>query len=487
MAPPVLEFNYDISCPYAYIASTRIQALADRASATLVWKPVLLGAIYRATSAPQGAAGSASDLFNPAKKAVTARSFQRTIKRYNIAYNPPPQHPRKTVNALRLLYAVPNEERAVLTEALFRAYWVEGRDVSSNKELLEIAKESGIASAKLLTENVIANAEARKALEAATTDTIERGAFGVPGFWVPDEVWTDFNNEKRHGRFYWGQDRMHFVEASLLALQRGGEWSAVRGLKELMPRYVKANELSKRTRLEFWYDFSSPWAFLGWTQLNKMKRMFGTQLDIVMKPMLLGALFREIGAPMFPMKAISQQKAVYSRQDHADWVRFWNSVNFQAGGPDKMIEFHWADIFPIRTPTVLRCAIVEPSCVSILYSACWEQNADVANESVLEDILNRGGFQGADLIAKASTPAIKEKLRQLTSEAVAAGICGVPCYRVFKESENKNWDDVSGVIWGQDELNVIEDIIAGCNTDTADFKTYDRQKEMETTRSGSRL
>lgn len=81
MAAATLEFNYDISCPFAYIASTRVKALAERTNAELSYRPVLLGAIYRATAAPQGAAGSASDVFNSTKKAVTAQSMQRTINR----------------------------------------------------------------------------------------------------------------------------------------------------------------------------------------------------------------------------------------------------------------------------------------------------------------------------------------------------------------------------------------------------------------------
>lgn len=52
--------------------------------------------------------------------------------------------------------------------------------------------------------------------------------------------------------------------------------------------------------------------------------------------------------------------------DHSDWCRWWNAVNEQAGKPDKEIEFHWADIFPIRTPTVLRAVLVEPSLVGVL-------------------------------------------------------------------------------------------------------------------------
>jgi len=211
----------------------------------------------------QGAAGSASDVFNPTKKAVAGQSMQRTIRRYQIAYNPPPQHPRKTVNALRLLHYVPQDERPTLSKAFFKAYWVDGRDVSDSSELLNIARESGIKSAGELSEETFNDADAKKALEESTADAIARGAFGVPGFWIPDEIWTDLSGEVHRGRFYWGQDRMHFVEASLLALQHG-EISAVPALRSLLPRCIASNKPGGPVKMEFWYDFSSPWAFLGW-------------------------------------------------------------------------------------------------------------------------------------------------------------------------------------------------------------------------------
>jgi 2-hydroxychromene-2-carboxylate isomerase len=293
MSPPILEFHYDISCPFAYIASTRIESLAKRTGAKLVWKPVLLGAIYRATAAPQGAAGSASDVFNSAKKAVTAQSMKRTIRRYGIEYNPPPQHPRKTVNALRLLYTVHGDERVTLTKRLYKAYWVEGRDVSDMKELLEIVKDTDIAGAARFSKGTWTDAEARKQLEIATAQAIDRGAPGVPSFWIPEEVWVDFNGEQKKGRLYWGQDRMHFLEASLVALRNSGRWSDVADLKDLMPRCADNNRLQRKAKVEFWYDFSSPWAFLGWTQLQRLQRTFGPDLEILMKPFLLGILFRE--------------------------------------------------------------------------------------------------------------------------------------------------------------------------------------------------
>jgi 2-hydroxychromene-2-carboxylate isomerase len=372
-----LEFNYDISCPFAYIASTRVQALAQRTHATLSYRPVLLGAIYRATAAPQGAGGSASDVFNPTKRAVTSQSMSRTLKRYRIKYNPPPQHPRKTVNALRLLYCVSDgEERRVLSEKLFEAYWVLGLDVNDDNVLLQIARDSGIASANRLSLDSFKNPEARKALEIATAEAIERGAFGVPGFWIRDALWTDVNGERKHGRFFWGQDRMHFVEATVLSMsQERSDWNNVTGLKTLMPRAVPTNKPHGKVKLEFWYDFSSPWAFLGFTQLARLQRMFGPDLKIMMKPFLLGILFREIGAPNLPGSAVSPTKARWSRQDHADWTAYWNAVNTQEGLPDKEIEFHWADVFPIRTPTVLRVAIVEPKTVPLLCKLPRDSNA----------------------------------------------------------------------------------------------------------------
>ncbi|OAG11287.1 thioredoxin-like protein [Paraphaeosphaeria sporulosa] len=487
MVKPTLEFNYDISCPFAYIASTRVEALASRAGATLVWRPVLLGAIYRATAAPQGASGSASDVFNPTKKAVAAASMQRTLRRYKIRYNPPPQHPRKTVNALRLLYAVEGEERRVLTKKLFEAYWVEGRDVSDGVELLKIVRESGIKSATGISEKTFGDASARRELEKATADAIERGAFGVPGFWIPEESWVDVSGEKRKGRFYWGQDRMHFVEATLSALRSGGPWEHVNILKSLMPRCIPDHKISNKVRVEFWYDFSSPWAFLGWTQLERLKRTFGANLEIVMKPFLLGILFREIGAPNLPSSAISPTKAVWARQDHGDWVRFWNAINAQEGKPDKNIDFHWAEIFPIRTPTVLRCAIVDPQTVPVLYRACWESNANVADDSVLVEVLTKGGFDGAGLLKKANAPDIKQKLRDSTAEAKNLGICGVPTYRVFRQNLNREWEHVGGLVWGQDESNVVEDLIAGWSGEGTAALAEPRKTTVSDKITGSRL
>lgn len=170
---------------------------------------MLLGAIYRATNAPQGAAGSASDVFNPTKKAVTSKAFQRTIRRLSIPHNEPPRHPVKTTAALRLLYFVGESNRPKLTHALFRAYWVERKNVAEKATLIDAVRNCGISQVDEVVEAITSGhfegAEERKSLEIATDLAVQRGSPGVPAFWLPDERWVDREGKQRQGRLYWGQ------------------------------------------------------------------------------------------------------------------------------------------------------------------------------------------------------------------------------------------------------------------------------------------
>ncbi|EAT82728.1 hypothetical protein HBI56_065630 [Parastagonospora nodorum] len=484
MSPPspTLTFNFDISCPFAYIASTRVRALATRTNTTLTLRPVLLGAIYRSTAAPQGAAGSASDVFNSTKKRVTAASMGRTLRRYGVGFKQPAAHPMKSVNALRMLYCVRDDgDREKLMHGFFNGYWVSGRDMTDPSVLVSIAKECGIGG---LDEACFANLAARKELESATAEAIERGAFGVPGFWIPEA-------DGGKGRFFWGQDRMHFVEATLLSLKKGEKgWASVPGLQSLMPRCIplldSPTQLKHKTKLEFWFDFSSPWAFLGYTQLARLQRQF-PGLEIELKPFLLGILFREIGAPNMPMLATSEAKREWSRQDHVDWTAWWNAVNAQGGTGAARIDFNWASVFPIRTPTVLRVGIVEPRSVPLLYSACWEKDENVSDEKVLADVLTKGGFDGADLIARANDLGVKAKLRELTAAAKEQGICGVPTYQVLRQDAGGNWKNVGGLVWGQDETNVVEDLIAGWDPESSNAIAEPRKGDKGTSRAEAKL
>ncbi|KAI0480355.1 thioredoxin-like protein [Xylariaceae sp. FL0804] len=512
-SPAVVEFYYDIICPFAYIASTRIDALAARAGgAAVAWRPVLLGGIYRATAAPQGAEGSATDPMNNTKRAVFARAFARTLRRLGIPLNPPPGHPRRSVDALRLLHRLPDGgdgkgqggARAAVTRALYRAYWVDGVDIADRAAVLRVARTAldgmttmmmpggggggdGRQAAVLdlldLGPAVFDDGEAKRALTRATEDAVARGAPGVPGFWIPDEVRRDARGRTRRGRLYWGQDRMHFVEASLLRLQQRSRSSSVAGvprLSALLPRCREPARLRQPVRLEFWFDFSSPWAYLGWTRLEYLREVFGSHLEIDFKPIVLGVLFKEIGAPQMPSMVTSAHKRQYSLQDLFDWVAFWNTVDKQQGLTGRSRALHWPDVFPIRSPTLLKCAVADASCIPTLYEACWAKNLDVSDESVLTSVLEDAGYDAGQLLAEAASSRVKEILRANTGKAKEAGFCGVPTYRVFHHQPDGSWKQGGAFVWGQDEMAVVEDLIAGWDENSSETAEILGEKTMAT-------
>src|SRR5436190_3021612 len=97
--PRTVSYYYDIVCPFAYLGSTKIGAICDAAGAKLVWKPMLLGGVYRALGQPdypkvpaQRVRGNAIDL-------------DRWARARGVELRFPAGHPRRTVEAMRLLTA----------------------------------------------------------------------------------------------------------------------------------------------------------------------------------------------------------------------------------------------------------------------------------------------------------------------------------------------------------------------------------------------
>jgi 2-hydroxychromene-2-carboxylate isomerase len=100
----------------------------------------------------------------------------------------------RTVTALRMALAVPDEERAALSARLYAAYWVEDRDLADERVLAEIGGAELVARAK--------TPEAKQALTDATAEAIAAGVCGAPSFVVD-------------GYLFWGQDRLTLVDRVL--------------------------------------------------------------------------------------------------------------------------------------------------------------------------------------------------------------------------------------------------------------------------------
>ena len=192
---PSLDFWFDYSCPYAYLASTQVEALAARAGATLTYKPMLLGGVFAANGTPQKLFATLS----PTKAAHNARDLERWADLFGVTLVMPPAHPLRTVEALRATVASGIDPRVV--RGFYKAYWVDGRGPSEEATMRDVLGAAGQDVDRILA--TIARPEAKDDLRRRTDEAIALGIFGAPAFVVDG------------ARLYWGQDRMHFVEHDL--------------------------------------------------------------------------------------------------------------------------------------------------------------------------------------------------------------------------------------------------------------------------------
>src|ERR1700739_1116118 len=124
-----IEFFWDAASPYTYLASTQIEALAQRAGATVVWKPFLLGKVFEAT-------GNRAPAMIPAKGKHLFQDVQRWAQHYGVPVGFPKVFPVNSVAALRCGIAAAGQGKgAEFAKAVMRAYWAEGQDISQPEVL----------------------------------------------------------------------------------------------------------------------------------------------------------------------------------------------------------------------------------------------------------------------------------------------------------------------------------------------------------------
>ncbi len=185
-SPKPIEFFYDVSSPYTYLSSEVVEAECAKAGVPLVWRPFLLGGVFKG-------AGNVMPASVPAKATYMLADLHRWSSRYGVSFKFPSRFPLNTLNAMRVLTAAAPERRPALTHLLMRAYWMDDRDVSDPAELIHLLGEEGPA---LLARSQ--TPEVKDALRAATEEALTRGAFGAPTFFVGDAV-------------FWGNDRLDFA------------------------------------------------------------------------------------------------------------------------------------------------------------------------------------------------------------------------------------------------------------------------------------
>lgn len=208
-----VEIFYDFSCPYAYLGHTQIEALCAEEQAALVWKPFLLGGVFKAMGFPQastGATGAFGPSMSPAKARNNLRDMHRWADHFGVPLNMPPTHPNRTVLALRATLAAQaiEGERGLVaaTKAIYRAYWIDAADVADPAVLRAALDGAGIDGAALIV--AAEGAEVKDELRARTDEAIAAGVFGAPTFLV-------HAGDALPPQLFWGQDRLEFVRKAL--------------------------------------------------------------------------------------------------------------------------------------------------------------------------------------------------------------------------------------------------------------------------------
>lgn len=199
-----LEFFFDFSSPWTYMAFTRVEALCADTGAQLVWKPFYVAAVFRAVN------HNVTDMRrNPveAKRAYYRADMQRWARRLGITIGRAPVYgggsrPLNSARALRgALIAIDKGRVAEYAGAVFHAYWETLRDVSDLDVLCDIAAGSGFDPDEFRAR--VNGDDYRNRLKANTDELIARGGFGTPTFFVNRET------------MFFGNDRLDFVREAL--------------------------------------------------------------------------------------------------------------------------------------------------------------------------------------------------------------------------------------------------------------------------------
>jgi 2-hydroxychromene-2-carboxylate isomerase len=187
-----VDFFFDLSSPYSYLAASQMKGLAARTGATVAWRPMVLGAVFKSV-------GNEMPARVPLKARWMAQDLSRWAEHYGVPFVMSSHFPANTIKAMRLIL-VDEPRGAEVALAGFSAMWAEDRDITDEAELRRIAERGGLDPTAAL--RAIEQPAIKDQLRANTDEAVARGAFGAPTFLVGEQL-------------FWGNDRLLFVERAL--------------------------------------------------------------------------------------------------------------------------------------------------------------------------------------------------------------------------------------------------------------------------------
>ena len=196
----MIEFFFDCSSPWTWLAFHNIQPLARELGVEIRWRPVLVGGIFNAVNP---SVYEFRERGVPAKQAYLRKDLADWARLAGLKILfPPSTFPVNSVKAMRGCILLEPEGKLVpFAEAVFEAYWTHDRDISQDAVLADLCTQVGVEPGRFMAG--VATPEVKAQLKANTDEVIARGGFGSPTIFVGDDM-------------YFGNDRLVLVREAIL-------------------------------------------------------------------------------------------------------------------------------------------------------------------------------------------------------------------------------------------------------------------------------
>jgi 2-hydroxychromene-2-carboxylate isomerase len=184
-----IDFYFDIISPYSYIAHKKIQKIKEHQKVIFNYKPILLGGLHNL-------AGISAPAFNKFKIKNMQSDCELVSKKNSISFKWNLKFPINSLSIMRGYISVNDNQKEDYLDTFFNAYWRDNLDLSSDKGIFKIIRESKIDS-KIFFEK-ITQQSIKDTLKKFTNDAFEKEVFGAPTFIVNNKI-------------FWGQDRLEYA------------------------------------------------------------------------------------------------------------------------------------------------------------------------------------------------------------------------------------------------------------------------------------
>ena len=193
-----IEFFFDFGSPTSYLAFTQLPRVAAEAGATIAWRPMLLGGVFKAT-------GNASPVLVAAKGRWMGADIARWAKRYGVPFRFNPHFPINTLTLMRGAAGLQMRRPEVFERYLatiYEAMWKEPANLGDAGVLAATLAAAGFDADEFAA--LVADPEVKAKLVETTEEAVARGVFGAPTCFVGEAM-------------FFGQDRLDFVAEALAA------------------------------------------------------------------------------------------------------------------------------------------------------------------------------------------------------------------------------------------------------------------------------